>query len=262
MLAHFLASFVPDKSRWEKLSRFREAVFFEIGIAQLINGLVDAMAIEPAGCPRELFFYEAAVLMTYQATEGQEAFVRLYEMADNRADLAALRTRLILSDLPEGYFDTMQRRAASDAEGKNRPDQVRRDFARDAPAIAHGAHLNGLIWAARVYLGIFSDVDHAATSEARFLPILGDDLAAMALDGLVAALGRADVPSLQDVINLAVKRQHMVVWLVYIAGITELFRRTSGLDGVSDELLRAMLAFELTNPVVDGRQAMPARPDS
>ena len=55
--------------------------------------------------------------------------------------------------------------------------------------IASGAHLNGLIWAARVYLGIFNDVDRAAASEARFVPILGDAHAAMALDGLVAAFG-------------------------------------------------------------------------
>jgi hypothetical protein len=84
----------------------------------------------------------------------------------------------------------MERRGARDAERTVDPDRLRRDFARDAAAIASGAHLNGLIWAARVYLGIFNDVDRAAVSEARFLPILGGAHAAMALDGLAAALGR------------------------------------------------------------------------
>lgn len=255
MLTHFLEDFVPDDHRWLELSRFREAVFFEIGPDQLIHGLLDAIATEPAGSQRELLFYEAALLLSYQATDCLGAFARVYAIADDRADLAAVRTRAVSSDLPEGWLETMGRRAARDAEATNDdPDQLRRDFARHAAAIASGAHLNGLIWAARVYLGIFDDVDRAAASEARFIPILGDALAAMALDGLVAALGREDVPSLQDVIGLALQRQYMNTWHVYIAGLSERFRRTSCLEGVPDELLRAMLAFDLTSPVSEERE--------
>ena len=40
-------------------------------------------------------------------------------------------------------------------------------------------------------------------------------------------------------------------WHVYIAGLNEGFRRTSSLDALPDELLRAMLAFDLTNPVAE-----------
>ena len=58
-------------------------------------------------------------------------------------------------------------------------------------------------------------------------------------------------PLLQDVIDLAVQRQYMSSWHIYIAGLSERFRRTSSLEGVPDELLRAMLAFDLTNPVAE-----------
>jgi hypothetical protein len=252
MLAHFLENFVPDDYRWLRLSRFREAVFFEIGSDQLIEAMLRAMASEPAGSPRELFFYEVALSLSYQATDSQGTFTRVYEVADNRDDLAAVRTRSVSSDLPEGRLETMERRAARNAESTADPDRLRRDFARDAAAIASGANLNGLIWASRVYLGIFNDVDRTAPSEARLVAILGDAHAAMALDGLVAALGRPDAPSLQDVIDLAVQHQHMNSWHVYIAGLSECFRRSSNLGGVPDELLRAMLAFDLTNPVPDG----------
>jgi hypothetical protein len=251
MLAFFLETFVPDDYRWQKLSQFRESVFFEIGPDQMIEGMLTAMAAEPAGSARELFFYEAALSLSYYATDSQSAFARVYEVADSRADLAAVRTRSISSDLPVARLETMERRSARNAERTNEPSRLRRDFARDAAAIASGANLNGLIWAARVYLGIFNDVDREATSEARFVPILGDAHAVMALDGLVAALGRMDVPSLEDVIDLAVERQYRNAWHVYIAGLSERFRRTSSLEGVSDQLLCAMLAFDLTNPVAE-----------
>lgn len=70
----------------------------------------------------------------------------------------------------------------------------------------------------------------------------------------MAALGRVDAPSLQEVADLAVQRQYTNSWHVYIAGLSERFRRTSALESLSDEPLRAMLAFDLTSPVVEGER--------
>jgi hypothetical protein len=94
----------PPLAAWLKLLQFRETVFFEVGPDQLIEGMLTAMAAEPAGSPRELFFYEAALLLSYHATHSRGAFARLYEMADNRADLAAVLTRSVSSDVPEGRY--------------------------------------------------------------------------------------------------------------------------------------------------------------
>jgi hypothetical protein len=251
ILVHFLWSFVPDEQQWLRLLRFREAVFFEISADQLIEGMLTAIAAEPAGSPRALFFYEAAFSLSYQAADAQDSFARVYEVADNRDDLAAVRARSVSSDVLAGRPEMMEAGAAPDRPEADDPDRLRRDFARDAAAIASGAHLNGLIWTARVYLGIFSDVDHASAPEARLIAILGDAYATMALDGLVAALNRTDAPTLQDVIDLAVEGQYMTSWHIFIAGLSERFRRTASLDGVPDELLRAMLAFDLTQPLPD-----------
>jgi hypothetical protein len=250
VLSHFLDGFVPDDNRWLTLMRFREAVFLEITPNQLIEGMLTAMASETVGSPRELFFYEAAFSLSYQEADGQVHFERLYSLADTRADLVDVRTRSVSAPLPQEYLQRTAGRRTARAEEPEDPDRLRRDFERDAAAIASGANLSGLIWAARVYLGIFDDVDRSITPDARFVPMLGDALASMALDGLVAALGRADVPSLNDVIELALQRRHHTSWHAYLAGISEYFRRTSSLQGLSDELLRAMLAFDLTNPVL------------
>lgn len=256
MLAHFLKGIVPGDDQWLKISHFREAVFFEVDFDQFTTAILTAMATEPLGSPRELFFYEAAFSMSYHMKDGSRTFERLYEMGDHRPDLAAIRARMTSLNLPEKYLERMQHRAPGRPDATNDTEPVRRYFAGNAPAIARGEDLNGLVWSAWVYLGLFADVDHAVTSEARLVAILGNDLADIALAGLVSALNRSDVPSLQDVINLAVKRQHMTTWHVYLAGLTERFRRTSSFDGVSDGLLRAMLAFELTNPVPTPEQGV------
>lgn len=250
MLTHFLRDFIPDGHRWLNLSRFREAVFAEIGPDQLIAGLLTAMAEEPAGSARELFFYEAAFSLSYQSGD-QDTFSQIYEMADNRADLTSVRERSVSSNLPEGRLEARAARAAREAEDQHDPERLRRDFARDAAAIASGAHLGGLMWAAAVYLNLSEDMDRTISPDARFIPMLGETHAGSALDGLVAALNRPDVPSLQEVIELSLQHQFMNFWRVFIAGLSEHFRRTSNLSGISDEFLRAMLAFDLLHPVAD-----------
>ena len=71
MLTHFLESFVPDDHRWLKLSSFREAVFLEIGPDHLIEGMLTAMVRRRPAVLRELFFYEAALSLSYHATDSQ-----------------------------------------------------------------------------------------------------------------------------------------------------------------------------------------------
>jgi hypothetical protein len=252
ILAAFLQSFVPEDDRWRQHWQFREAVLFEIGPDQLIGGMLTAIAAEPAGNERELFFYEAALSLTYQATDSQAAFARVYEVADNRVDLSAVRERCVQSTLPPSYLEMVERRVARDAEETDNPGRLRQDFACDAEAIASGAHLDWLIWAARVYLRMFSDVDRDKLPEARLIPIVGDALTVVGLNGLVAALDRTDMPSLEDVIALAVQNRHRPVWDIYIAGLCEKFRQTGSLEGVADESLRAMLAYGLVNPAAQG----------
>ncbi len=248
MLTSFLQSFIPGDDRWRQLSHFREAVLFETGPDQLIDGMLTAMAAEPAGSERELFFYEAALSLSYQSTDSQATFTRVYEAADNRVNLSAVRERCIQSTLTQSHLEMAERRAARDAEDSDNPDRLRQDFACDAEAIACGAHLDWLKWAAQVYLGMFADVDRGEPPEVRLIPILGDALTVAALNGLVAALDRTDLPSLEDVIALAIQNRHRPVWNIYIAGLCERFRGTASLEGVADELLRAMLAYSLSNP--------------
>ena len=121
MLARFLETFVPDNSGWLTLSRFREAVFFEIDLDQLIEGLLDAMAADATGSPRQLFFYEAAFSLSYQAKDSHGAFARVYELANDRPDLAVIRTRRVSSEIPEGRLEMVDRGAWV---GRGKPERL------------------------------------------------------------------------------------------------------------------------------------------
>ena len=169
ILAHFLKSFVPDNSEWLTLSRFREAVLFEIEPDQIIEGMLTALAAEPTGSARELFFYEAALALSYQ-TNSQDVCAGL-RVRQQPGQSHRLRTLKVSSNIPQGHLERMERGTPRSTEKTNDLDRLRRDFARDAAGIASGEYLNGLLWAARVYLGIFPDLHHATPPADRFVSI-------------------------------------------------------------------------------------------
>jgi hypothetical protein len=108
-----------------------------------------------------------------------------------------------------------------------------------------------MIWASKVYLGLFSDLDFTVGPLAN---MLGPENADAALQGLIATLEQPNTPTLNDVAQLSGQRQYSTGWHRQLAGLTEQFARTGSLAVVSEELLRAMLAFDLTQPTpVGGR---------
>jgi hypothetical protein len=247
ILDHFLDSLIIDKNSWLALDRFREATLHEIASDDLLDKLAAQFERAERGSEREQFLYRAAFSFTWTASPRARAqFDKLFASAEGKADLEGVRDALMSCTLPEQYLD---RRTRHSDGNKDRDAQApRHEFEKNAEAIRRGEHLNWLIWAADVYLGLFADVDHTTIPKARLEAILGAENAEIALEGLMATLSRPDVPSLEDVVNLAVERQFRTWWLALIAGLTERFARAPELSAIPDGLLRAALAFDLTQP--------------
>ncbi len=70
-----------------------------------------------------------------------------------------------------------------------------------------------------------------------------------ALTGLRAAVSRSDVPSFADVMTLTADHRHYDWWYALTAGMIERRATGQGLAGLSDDFLKAMLAFDIANPV-------------
>lgn len=244
---HFLATVVADDNRWLSLNRFREATLYEFSTDALLDLILARLPTETPGTDRELFFYEACFSLAYSATQphGEAVFARLYDIAEARADLIPIRDRATSSSLPNGYLDRSSRRPA---EEEHSVEKLRENFARDAGQIRSGAHLGWLHHVSNIYFAHFSDVDEKATPHERLITTLGQANAAIALEGFRALLSRPDVPTFDEAIARIGDRNAFAWWHGLIAGLNEKWP-VGGLEGVSDDLLRALVAFDLTNPV-------------
>lgn len=250
---HFLGTFVDDGNRWLNLSRFRQTTLFELSPDTLLDLVQDHMGAAVTGSDREVFFFEASFGLAYSASEshGAAVFARLYEIADARQDLAVIRDKACSTTLPDNYFDRGSQRSERRQDANF--ETLRHNFETDAEHIRSGAHLGWLAHIARVYFALYSDVDRKLTPRQRLVFTLGEANTEIALAGLKASLTRSDVPTLDGVLALTAEHQHYDWWYALVAGLNERWTGRQSLDDYSDDLIQALLAFDLANPVSEDR---------
>jgi hypothetical protein len=245
---HFLETFVVDANRWSRLSRFREITLLAVTSKEILTQIKEHMARVPAGSEKELFLYEAAFSMSYgmDGPEAQAAFDALFALGDNRADLRAVRDKSTIDELPEANL-------SRSPPGKTElsPEELRDKFEKDAETIRSGSNLPWLSWAAFVYFGSFRDSNKQTSPHERLVTVLGEANAQIAIEGFIAALSRPDIPPLANVVELTAKGQLYDWWYTLAAGLMERYESHLGLTTFSGDFLKAMLVFDLTNPVFE-----------
>ena len=142
-------------------------------------------------------------------------------------------------------FGTFRKKAESE---QGRAKQLK-DFAVDAEAISTGAHLGWLIHLARIYFMLYGDVDRNPAPRQRLSAWLGETNVETALAGFRATLSRSDVPTFAAVIAMTADHQQYDWWHALIAGINERWVIGQRFDGLSDDTLKALVAFDLVSPV-------------
>ena len=243
---YFLRTMPMDEHRWLALHRFRETILFQVSPAEMLDLIVEHLAAATDNGERQLFFYEAAFRLSYQAEQphSRDVFERLYTLAESKPLLEKVRERVVASTLPDNYLSGPRPATELDVE------KLRRDFERDVEQIQSGAHLEWLGIIGLMYFALFNDIESATSPRERLVAMLGEANAETALAGLCATLSRSDVPTFADVMALAVEeRQHYDWWYALVAGMNERWAASKGFDELSEDLLRALLAFDLVNPV-------------
>ena len=249
---HFFDTLVVDNNPWRRLTRFREVTFLAVTPEKLLAHMRTHMARSPVGSEKERFLYEAALSMAFSmdGPQADAAFESLFALSDNRADLRAVLDASVSCKIPRWPLNRPPR-----GDTEQSPEELRGKFKKEAEAIRNGSHLGWLSWAAQVYFGLLYDSHEQASPRERLVTVLGEANAEIAIAGFIAALSGPDAPSLADVVVLSAQQRRYDWWHVLTAGLMERWKSDPSLDAFSDDFLKAMLVFDLTNPVfekVDG----------
>lgn len=245
---HFFRTVPFDDQRWYAFNKFREAILFELSTDTMLDLLMEELDAVAAGSERQLLLFEFALALCIHAAQphADYVFTRLWSLADANACLADARAKGIVTNLPDKYLSRLPRRSRDEGAAR---DKQRQDFDRDAALIRTGAHVGWLSHLGRIYFALYSDTEQNTTPHARLAAWLGDERRAAALESLTASLSRDDLPSFAHVMALTAEHKHYDWWYALTAGLNERCTTGQGLAGLSDDFLKGMLAFDLTNPL-------------
>jgi hypothetical protein len=241
---HFLDTVVADANRWGTYFEFREITAHAIRPEQLLDWVTAYLPRIEHGGDKEQFLYEIALgLISVETDRGRQLFAELYAMGDTRDELREVRDRSMSTAIPAALLRRNARRTERDFEAQS--SERHRRFEADADVIRTGMHLGWLADAARIYFGLLRlpNDDGASTPLERLTRFVGESNVTTAMEGFVATLSRPDVPDLQSVASLAADRQTYNWWYALVAGLEQRWCRTPHFDGLSDDLLRSVLAI-------------------
>jgi predicted NACHT family NTPase len=248
-IARYFFRTVPvDDQRWYAFNKFREAILFELSTDTMLDLLMEELDAVTAASERQLLLFEFALALCIHASQphADDVFTRLWSLADANARLADARAKGIVTTLPDKYLSRLPRRNRDEDAAR---DKQRQDFDRDAALIRSGAHAGWLAHLAKIYFALYADTERNATPQARIDAWLGEERREAALEALIASLSRTDLPSFADVMAVTAEHKCYDWWYALTAGLNERCSNGQGLTELSDDFLKGMLVFDLTNTV-------------
>jgi predicted NACHT family NTPase len=249
---HFFRDVPVDEQRWLAFSRFREALLFELKADAMLDLLIDEFGKTATGSDRRVFYYELAIALCYQGAEPHvgEVFAELYAQADGDEKLKDVLVRSTVTTLPDDY---LKGRSSRKIDGDTNRERQRREFDDEVERITSGGHVGWLEHLGRIYFAQYSDTDRSIAPRERISAWLGEERLAPALEALKASLARDDLPGFAAAMALAGEHKHYDWWFGLAAGLNERLVTGQTFAGLSEDFLKAMLVFDLTNPISEQR---------
>jgi hypothetical protein len=194
------------------------------------------------GSERQKALYEVALCMSFRETaRARRIFETLYSLGDKITELKKIRNKSCVYALKTRDFDGLTYRVKREKDARERAEKLRLDFEKDRLLIETGKHFWWLEWIANEYF-----LSEKTTPIERLGLALGDANAGIAMKALHNVLQREDIPSLDEILELAPSYKRW--WGAIIAGLDEAFRNGAQVASFDDRLLSSALAIDLLYP--------------
>jgi hypothetical protein len=198
---------------------------------------------EPDPARAEFLFREAVQGSTSLREDGP-TLDELFQCADRDSRFRdPLRMALCWDAKSWQQEDAQRRRANERREEKQRALRIQQ-LSELLETIRSGAPTQALVTLAKVYFGLFYDVDRDASPKDRLVIFTNPEIAAAALDGFVAALQRSDIPSPKMIGEAQTEGQEYLLGFPVLAGLDVLASKSiADVLSLPESTLQSGLAF-------------------
>ncbi len=210
----------------------------------LCEWIAELLTKSENGSERQKALYEVALCLSFRETaRARRVFEVLYSLDHKIAELTEIRDKSCVCTLITHEFDGVAYRAKREKEAREKAEKLHLDFEEDRALIETGKHFGWLAWIAENYF-----LSEKTSPIEKLGSALGDANVGIAMKGLRNVLWSKDIPSLEEILELAPERRYRLWWIAIIAGLDEAFRNGAQVASFDNRLLGGALAIELLYP--------------
>jgi hypothetical protein len=173
----------------------------------------------------------------------RDCFEKFFVFANNNIQLQEARDQVCQCEIEDWKREDIERTIHFKQQREIVREKNRSNLEQTKESIRAGIHLHNLGFLARIYFGIFSDIDQNLPPIERLCTVIGDELIIDALEGFSAVIRRSDLPSPIEVASIDAKGRYSPWWYAILAGMDEAWQEKLVLDIFPDGLLKTALAI-------------------
>ncbi|EFB2826088.1 NACHT domain-containing protein [Escherichia sp. 93.0816] len=240
-----ITSFTRYNTGYLFLHEFRQSTFGVIPHELLLSRFIHYLSSNGNVSDKTKFIYRLAFSVLWDcAKPSQQVFELLIAYADLNNELYSILEATSVCGIDEWRVKFNISRIESEREKRNIIDSNKLEFHQLREQIVSGDHLGWLKHIAYIYYALYSDVDEKLSCFERLSSNLGDKSAIDAISGLVALLGNADLPSIDDINNSLIKGEYYEWWYAILAGSDELWKQKDDITLWDNELLKMLITLD------------------
>lgn len=240
-----ISSFTRYNTGYLFLHEFGQSTFGVIPREFLLSRFIHYLSSKECIPDKTSFIYRLAFPALWSCDiPSQQVFEFLITYGKMNNELLFILKDALVCDIDDWRVKINISRVEGERERQDIIDSNKVEFQQLREEIVSGEHLGWLKHIAYIYYALYSDVDEKLFCFERLSSSLGDKNAIDAISGLVALLGRADLPSIDDINNSLIKSEYYEWWYAILAGSDELWKLEDDITLWDSELLKMLIALD------------------
>lgn len=196
---------------WQRLHGIAPPAYFHRWLFSLAEQEPDPARAE--------FLFQEAVQGSVCLREDGPTLDELFQCADRDSRFRDPLRIALCWDIESWRQEDAQRRRANERRAERQRALRIQQLSDRMETIRSGDPTQALVTLAKVYFGLFSDVNRDASSKDRLVTFTNPEIAAAALDGFIAALRRTDIPSPKMIGEAQAESQEYLLGFPILAGL-------------------------------------------
>lgn len=255
----FLDGRWEEEKEWHQIWwRFRQVVVNVPPPNSFPRMLLSRMANDSDQQKLEVLFELACVIVVNQdPVLSQVTFDELSEIANDDPELNRILSRVSICNIDDWRQEDAERRRKQVEERETRQERNIENLEPYKEAIIAGTAIGALEHYARVWFGLFTDVDTDASPMDRLTKEVGEELAESFVSGFRTALDQHVFNSVQEIAEINVKNKYFYRGFLMLAGMDVV--SSNGIKAIldlPDDVLRIAIAYEISS-ALDRKQIWP-----